>query len=338
MAILMQILNLTPFQTAASTLLDREGSQHWIVVIKASFTLQFAGTEGTCELAAEQEPVCLAPVFYGEPGLSSLVRESEMTLEHPGTDVILNGSAHAPEGRTAERLAVRLSVGALEKSLLISGERRWERRWNGLGPSAPEPFQRAAIVYENAYGGATPDAQCEPRNPIGRGFCTAPPDPGTLLPQVESPGEELSDWRQRPTPAGFGAISPGWSPRRELAGTFDRAWQETRLPLWPEDYQPEFQLSASPGLSSKSPLRGGEPVELFHLLPVPTISFRLPRVHLVVETDIGSSRYRQPTGLDRVIIEPDAGRVVLVWGSRLNCHNLAHRVRRSLVRFKPVLS
>src|SRR2546426_607135 len=84
-ACLLQLRNLTPFSAERSVLVDRDGNKIWTVVVKATFEVNSAGI---AELHSSQEPVCLSPVYSGEPGSSSLLRESEMVPEHPGTAII----------------------------------------------------------------------------------------------------------------------------------------------------------------------------------------------------------------------------------------------------------
>ncbi len=83
---MLQIRNDTPFQTDRAILLDKEGNHVWVVAVKATYTLHL-------ELAAEQEPVCKAPEYLGAPEKSSLRRDCELVVEHPGTDILVNGRA-----------------------------------------------------------------------------------------------------------------------------------------------------------------------------------------------------------------------------------------------------
>src|SRR5204862_3276586 len=105
---------------------------------------------------------------------------------------------------------------------------------------APLPFTSMPLCWERAYGGKAPGSTAfEPRNPIGRGFGeTRQQLHDQRLPNVEDPAAPIRRWRDRPVPAGFGALAGHWSPRRERAGTYDEAWRRQKLPLFPDDCHP----------------------------------------------------------------------------------------------------
>src|SRR5262249_8109611 len=170
-----QLTNETPYVAERGVQLDKEGNQFWVVVVKATYLVRGAGV---LELAPEQEPVCLARVGAGEPGKSSLLREAELVAEHPGTDVTVNGTAHAPQGRPVASVDVRVEVaGRVAKALRVFGERVWERRLLGPRAGDPQPFVTLPLGYERAFGGADElngKREYEPRNPIGRGFALIP--------------------------------------------------------------------------------------------------------------------------------------------------------------------
>ncbi len=335
---MLQLRNDTPFQADRSILLDKEGNQVWVVAVKATYRLY---PDGHLELASRQEPVCKAPEYLGTPERSSLRRECELVLDHPGTDIILNASAHAPAGNPVKELDVGIRVGSLTKVLRVTGDRHWERGVLGIRSSPPKSFEKLPITYERAYGGHAPDQAepppFEPRNPAGRGFTLTAPEDGTPLPNVEYPRQRVSSWKDRPPPAGFGALASWWSPRKEYAGTYDQKWQEQRMPLWPEDYDPRHHLSAPVDQVSDAPPRFREEVELTNLTPGSRVAFRAPAVPGVVGTRIDHDRYRQPVQLERIIIEPDEEKLVMVWRSWMNCGRDARRVSKSLIWTKRVV-
>jgi hypothetical protein len=327
----LQLNNETPFQVSRAILLDPHGSQVWVVIVKATFRLDDAGRT---ELDDEQERVAVAPIWAGEPGRSSLLREGEMVFAHPGTDVTINSTARAPGDRPVPELEAGVTVGDLRRALRIFGERRWKAGAFGLRKTAPQPFLTMPITWENAFGGGA-GTDAYPANPIGRGF--GEQLDGAPLPSVEDPTDLVDNAHSQPAPAGLGAVPSLWSPRREFAGTFDVVWQTTRAPLWPADFDRRFFCAAPPGLWSERHLIGGEPVTLLHLGPTPLFTFELPRVEVVVHTWFNGSRLRQRVRLDRVILEPDRSKVVLVWRSILDCSTEARRVQRSIVSTKEVL-
>lgn len=334
---MLEIENDTPFQADRALLLDGRGNHVWVVIVKATYRVN---GDGVAEVDPEQEPVALAPAWAGEAGKSSLRRESEVSIAHPGTDVTFNATAHAP-GDKAKQVDVGVMVGSLKRLLRVFGERIWHTSLIGLTASSPQPFDRLPIVWERAYGGtevlnaSTGAFASEPRNPIGRGFATCAKSlAGRPLPNVEDLLHPIRSWRSRPQPAGLGAVDSSWSPRRERAGTFDKTWQRTRMPLLPEDHDPSFYVSAPPGLHSATPLQGGEAVSTVGLTPEGKWAFRLPRERLVVEMQLGRQWLRNPVQLERVIVEPDRRRVVMVWGSRFQCGVRGRQVAKGRVTAK----
>ncbi|MBL9039900.1 MAG: DUF2169 domain-containing protein, partial [Archangium sp.] len=100
---MMLVLNDTPFATGGAPLVDKNGLQHWVVMIKATYSLF---PDGTTQLAPEQLPTLLV----GEPrdpasAASSLRYEADLVLDKPLADVIVNGSAYAPGGAPAAEVA-----------------------------------------------------------------------------------------------------------------------------------------------------------------------------------------------------------------------------------------
>jgi hypothetical protein len=336
---MLQLVNITPFQAERAVQLDQDGNQIWVVIVKATYLIN---EQRELELHAEQEPVCLVPRYSGEPGKSSLLRECEAVFEHPGPDIILNATAHAPRRIPTQMLDVVISVGQVQMTLRVFGDRYWKPGLYRPQLTSPEFFTEMPIVYENAFGGADDDdpeserTVVETRNPIGRGMALkARHLVGQRLPNIEDPNDLIQDWRNRPYPAGFGAIPSNWSPRKEYAGTLDETWRRERMPLWPVDYDPRHHQSAHPALVSVDPLRGGERVNLIHLSPDSPLSFRLPSAHLIADTYVAQTRLRQPVQLDRIIIEPDDRKVLMVWRSSLNCRSQVGRIEKTVVSLKP---
>lgn len=322
---MLQLRNKTPYQVDRGILLDMQGAEHWVVVVKATFAIK----NSEAILSEKQEPVCLADQYHGEPGLSSMKYENELVLNKPGTDIVLNGHAYAPRGRPVERVDVSARVAGLVKEISVYGDRYWRRSASGLGlaTSTPAPFLKMPLLYERAFGGADLSSDneknhgIESRNPIGVGFGLSKEYlAGKPLPNLEDPNHQITNWTDRPTPAGFSLICKHWTPRRQYAGTCDQRWREERLPLVPLDFDERFWLGAHPDLIAVPHLRGGELVELRNLTPEGSLAFRLPRVTLGFQTRLAGKRINHRAKLGSVIIESDVPRVILVWQTAIPCH------------------
>ncbi len=324
---MLQFQNNTGFEGTLFATPDEQGVDSIYAVVKGTFDL-----ERGLAPAEQQVPVALADEYYGEPGASSIRVPSDVGLEKPGTDVLLVGHAYPPGGRPAVYVDVWLTVGPIRKVVRVFGDRQWRSDGIGYVLTSPEPFEAMPLVWERAYGGAALDAaepQEEPRNPVGTGF-RAPgsdtPVEEIRPPNLENPYAPITGWKDRPPPACFAPICAHWEPRRSYAGTYDEAWQQQRAPSLPADFDPRFFQLAPPDQVWPGHLAGGEQVEIVGASPAGPLSFRLPAVGVRVTYVVDGSREVRPAKLDTVLIEPDAGRVVLVWRSRLACDKKVLRV------------
>jgi len=312
-----RIRNSTSYKAGKTWGRDRAGVHEWIVAVKATFDI---GRDGVLSLAEEQLDPLLAPEYHTESGLSSLRYDADLVSMKPTTDVVVNGTAYAPGGKPSTDFVVAMKVGPVRKVLRVRGDRRWGIGPFGSVPSSPEYVTRVPIVYERAYGGydhVDPDParqRLDPRNPVGVGVVAEPGRRiGQPVPNFEYPNGDL----EKNGPAGFGPIDCFWSPRRELQGTYDKAWERNRMPLLPEDWDPRSLLCSPVDQRPDTHLRGGELVELTNLTPEGKLSFLLPKIHLAFSTHIDGRIEEHRARLSTVILEPDHPRVVMVWLSSL---------------------
>jgi hypothetical protein len=333
--------NTTRYAAERNWFLDKDGAKSWVVAVKATFDIL---PDGATTVAKKQLDPLYAEEYTGEPGTSSVLYESDLTGPKSATDVLLNGHAYAPKGKATPQVDVVMTVHRLTKTLRVFGDRVWEKGMAGAAISAPKAFDKVPIVYERAFGGwdRTSDDpknhRLEPRNPVGTGFATRREHAiGAALPNIEDPAELISAWSQRPRPAGFGAISSYWLPRRELAGTYDEKWQKERFPLWAEDFDDAFFQVAPEDQRAAGFLRGGEKVELRNLSPSGSLRFTLPKVHPVFTTYFRGRGVEHRAKLHTVILEPDQPRVVLVWYTSLPCQHKADDLDVTVVREKRFL-
>ena len=309
--------NRTGYAAERNWTRDRDGIHWWVVAVRATFQV---GGGGRLELGDEQPPPVLAPEYFGEPGASSLRYDSDLLSVKPGTDVIVHASAHAPGGRAAATVAVAVRVGALEKRLVVHGDRVYYRGTSGLTTTAPRPFAERPIRYEMAFGGrdlGDPDPRnhrIDDRNPVGVGFAVRT---ATLINQAAHSIEYPSGDPAQRGPAGFGPVDAAWMPRRALAGTYDQRWSQSKRPLLPDDYDPRFAMGAPADQQLAQPLAGGERVVLTNLTREGSLAFDLPRVVLEFSSRFGRRREEHGARLATVLIEPEERRLSLVWQSAL---------------------
>jgi hypothetical protein len=318
------VTNRTPFRADRAFVRDRDGAEIWVVAVRATFTI---GADGAVAAAEEQEDVCLAPAYVGEPGRSSLRYDTDLVRTKSGTDVVLHAHAHAPGGVPAPYVDVGFTVGPLAKWLRVVGDRAWSDGWRARSATDARPFVSLPICYERAWGGPRPgDDAPHPFNPVGVGADDAPGRP--------VPNCQYLDGAAAPhdgTPAGFGPIPCDWQPRARLAGTYDAAWERERQPLVPDDFQDAYFRCAPADQQVRGFLRGGEEVVLVNLTPEGVLRFALPRVALGFSTRVGGGTTHHRGHLHTVIIEPEARRLMMVWQTALPCHHTLYTLKETVV-------
>ncbi len=340
----MNLINHTPFAAELTTRHDGQGRECLLLVVKATYALP--AHRGVPAIAAIQQPIHFADTATGEPGRSAPVYESDLCPPKPRVDVLLIGSAYAPQGQPADRVPVGLAVGDLRKGFVVTGPRHWVHSVLGQPLSAPQPFVRQAISYDIAFGGTLPgeapgaEDQVFDANPVGRGFRPAARWPEhTPGPQTEATHAPIASAHGRYAPMAFGPLGRHWLPRRSHAGTYDDAWRERRYPFLPEDFDPRY-FQAAPEDQQLPALRGGETVRLLNLCP-PThtaqdlLEFTLPDLSLPVRLH-GRSGVEAPTPVaDTLLIEPDAQRFSITWKVDRPLGNDPYRFHRVEVGDRP---
>ena len=309
--------NDTPYAAERNWTRDKQGVHQWLVAVRATYAI---GAGGKLKLLDEQPPPALAPEYRGEPGKSSLAFDSDLLAYKPTTDVVLDASAHAPRGKPATTVPVSLRVGELEKVLVVHGPRVYYKGAGGLTTTAPRAFETQRITYEAAFGGydtTPPDPRkhrLDARNPVGRGIAAAPDH---LEHQPAHTIEYPSGNASKLGPAGFGPIDRAWSPRLELAGTYDAAWEKSKKPLLPDDYDERFALCAPVDQRSPKHLRGGETITLVNMTPDGALRFDLPKLFFTFATRFGRRIEEHSSHLTTVFVETDKLRVSVVWQTAL---------------------
>jgi hypothetical protein len=327
---MLQLKNSSPYSPAIAVFPDREGIDTLYVVVKGTFTLG-----PNVALAEVQVPPVASDEYWGEPGASSIKYASEMHIGKPATDVVVVGKAWAPNGKAAFESAVMVSVAGRKQIAQVYGDRIWK----GRGLSSPEPFVSIPLVYERAFGGGyqpTPDGPlfAEERNPVGRGYLgKRSPDvlAGQKVPNIEHLSIKLERLGDTPPPVGFGFVAPSWLPRRQYAGTYDKAWQKRRAPYLPADFNPAFFNCAAPELIMPGFLKGGETVKVAGASRQGGLHFNLPREPPTVAVKIAGSIERPPVNLETVLIEAEENRFCLTWRASLRCDKKVLKVQEVVI-------
>ena len=336
-----QIDNRTPFSAGQGWTRNLDGAETWIVIVKATFDIL---EDGSTRVSEVQPPPIHSPVYRGEPGQSSIQLEHDFVLAKTTTDVAVNGTAYAPGGRPASSVDVAVRVGSVDKTLRVTGDRSWNL--GGTVLSQPEPFVTMPLAYERSFGGvdpetARPDVDWYWPNPVGTGFATSERSATRVrVPNIEYPNDPVRSWKSRPRPAGLGFIGSHWEERAKFAGTYDKAWSESRQPLLPSDFDLRHYQAVARDQQTAAFLVGGEDVLLINLTPVGLLRFQLPKVTFRLETRFMDDTRREHESplLHTVILEPDHSRVSLVSHSAIECHASVYKLDHTRVELLVPLS
>lgn len=322
------LINETPFAVQQLFLMDEQGRDILVLVIKATY--QIDGTS-KLEISDKQVPVNVSGEYYGEPGKSSFKYEPEIASIKLATDVVLIGHAY-PDRLGAAKVDVTLKVGTLQKTVRVFGERYWTNTIGFKRISSPESFDKIPLVYERAFGGwdranSNPRKYTyEPRNPFGKGYGKFAE--GKKLPNLEDPKYLIKNPKDKPPPAGFGFIGPEWEPRRFYAGTYDENWMKKKMPLLPEDFDRLYYNAAHPDLISKGYLKGNEPVEIVNASQKGLLKFHLPGITspegiIILKNETTN---KIDTNLDTAIINTDENILFLIWRGHVDIHEKIHEI------------
>jgi hypothetical protein len=227
-----------------------------------------------------------------------------------------------------------MSVGPVKQVAQVFGERVWYRALSKVSMTKPQPFETMPLTYESAFGGMdrTHSTQhghpFEPRNPVGRGYRHRKGkfEEGIRLPNIEDPRCLIRSQHDTPPPVGFGFTSPNWEPRARFAGTYDEAWDKTRKPLLPKDFDRRFFNAAPSALIAPSYLKGDEPVRVMNASRHGPLAFALPGVQPpVVRVQLRAQPDQPPASvLDTVIVNTDDDRLEMVWRAQVGLRDGPH--------------
>lgn len=316
----MDFVNETKVEAGWTLGFEPDGRELLVVAIKATYKIPEDGKEP--ELAETQLPLTEADEFSGEPGLSAMLYETDYAHRKPQCDVLLNGSAYAPQGKFAYKVPVALQVGAMKKAFVVVGNRTWRRAINSVKPTNPEPFRVMPFSYGNAFGGVddTPPDPMKHRtympNPVGKGFygnTDVRLMEGKPLPNTEELKNSIAKPDGKYQPMALGPMGRNFDPRYKFAGTYNQEWLDNQAPFWPDDFDYRYFQSAPADQQIPYP-QGGEPVVLMNLTPQGNKRFRLPSKNMPVHLIPYRGKVQQQNAMiDTVLIEPDQNRFMLTW-------------------------
>ena len=326
---MLQLKNATPFAAAFSLFRNEQGIDTLYTMVKSTFNI---GPQWT--LHNQQQPLQETDVFWGDPQSSSLRHASDYHLGKSATDIIMLGSACAPDQRAVQQMDVSLRVGTVGKTIRVFGDRYWRQGQI----SYPEPFTHMPLVYERAFGGVDERSGqvrgAESRNPVGRGYVgrkSRSEVEGMALPNLECPSQLIRDLDDMPAPACFAPVAGHWQPRSSMAGTYDDAWQQTRAPYLPEDYQQRFMNVAHPDLIYPGFLKGGEEVNIQGMHPSGNLNFLLPQIKLTNRITLDDQSHSSQFALETLLLEPNQLSLSMVWRAAMPCDKKMLKIKQIFI-------
>lgn len=333
----MELINATRMVAGYTMGLEPSGRELLVVVIKGTFVLP--KPEEKVRLHDGQLPLVMADTFSGAPGHSAPIHEVDFAPRKPACDVLLVGSAHAPDGRPTDRTDVILRVGPMMKRFDVVGDRVWQAGLSGIRASDPQPFVRKPIAYDVAFGGVDQESEDPAEhgaympNPVGRGYRLHLKKEwvdGRPLPNTEALREPVESPAGHYAPMAFGPLGRGWASRARWAGTYDARWLEEDFPFLPKDFDARYFQAAPQDQQMPMP-DGPLEVAMRHLTPDGLRHFVLPHfdapVHVFPKK---GEREDHVARLDTIVFEPDEERFTMTW-------RMARPLRRNMFEIAQVL-
>ncbi|MEI7685422.1 MAG: DUF2169 domain-containing protein [Planctomycetota bacterium] len=323
-----------------------EGKFIMAVLLKRSYAIV---PSGVCVRAENDKPLFGGDKHFGDPLNTTVRYEADFIPYKLATDVVLNGTAFAPQGKQVREMTASLQIGQVKKEVKIIGDRQCKYR-AAADPvfGDPAPFTQMELRYERAFGGVDVYTHplCQyiyPRNHLGKGFAltnTKATIEGLELPNIEDPNDlltparmcvgKIENWPKLPVPTGFGWYVKYWHPRAGWAGLLpaDKPTEamlraEFGKLLTPEhkalyDAHPlptvdfRFFNGASPGLAVPY-LSGDETVRLTNLTPDGSLVFQLPGDRPAITLDLGDGPKEVKVEMHTVQIRTGENEIDLVW-------------------------
>lgn len=184
----------------------------------------------------------------------------------PRAELLVAGSAMAPEGRSVGGIDVTVRLGSIRKTVRVWGDRYWHYRpaAGGWVPTDPAPFAEMELSWTRAYGGPR-----VAQNPIGVGDTTMDLlGAGQLapLPNIEDPEQPVVEPGRAYSPVHLGAIQPAWQPRSQRMGTqYDQRWREEEWPAFARDFDVLYHNVAQQDQWAPDYFRGDEVYEIHNM-------------------------------------------------------------------------
>ncbi|MDI1475990.1 DUF2169 domain-containing protein [Polyangium sp. y55x31] len=207
----VRVTSRGPFDVGSRLWRDERGSLVVTVIAKATYTF----APGDAAPLDVPVPLQEEDGHWDDDPTRSVHAPSDFAPFKPRAEVIIVGSAYAPEGRPARSIAARIVVGSVDKTIEAWGPRRF--RADGSVEEAPLQT-RFSLRYEYAAGGPGTD------NPAGIDLSRSALLGPVPVPQLVPHLHEITSLHEHIPRAGFGPIAAAWPVRAGLLGERERTW------------------------------------------------------------------------------------------------------------------
>ncbi|MDK2124528.1 DUF2169 family type VI secretion system accessory protein [Parachitinimonas caeni] len=306
------VRNLSGFPVLQSQYPNHDGQPYLSVILKQTYTRT---ADQSLQLALPQPPLQIDDEMSRNDCTAALIRPGELAPLKLATDVMITGTAHAPQGKPATEWKVGLKMGDDSRNLHLTGPRWWLKDKNNWKLSKPSPMSALPLSYDYAQGRR--DAGCGlgsfAHNRTGMGWYTLAERKEAkklAAPQIEWDEKRVSVIDRFTQLAGFAPVAPNWWARAIYAGAKPC---EVPCKKLESDFDFNFYSQANPALRFNF-LKGDEAITLEGMSPQGPQVWRLPgdRPHLLLHERAGGQR-PQAMRLDTVLIENDRNRLTLIW-------------------------
>jgi hypothetical protein len=255
-------------------------------------------------------------------------------------EVILLGAAHCPADRPVVSRTVGLAVGDVARTMIVHGDRIWQRSMGGWSIGAAQPFVSMPLVWERAFGGRCDvwidrDAKIEVSDPLnarGRGFDPSAQaelfagvvytpggfpqvrDPG-LLPNLEDAAAPIARRSDRPDPTCWATLPRdiGFATLRPSLRDASSPHRATEL----EDQRERLALRAHPDWILALPPAGGK-IRMHGLSREEVMAFPLPRLRVFADYGVGDRSGALELRPQRLVLLPEERRLYLGYAAAFN--------------------
>jgi hypothetical protein len=315
------LYNHSAFHVSVLPILDREGAHARVVIVKATYDI----TPGEPQALVSPQPALrLGDVLWGAPEVADIRLPGDFYAAKPGTDFVLCGHAHPPEGQAVAHRDVLIDAAGRSQHLRVHGPREWRRSATGVVPGPSSPLIATPLAWSRAYGGLDLSKPQQPleeaRNPVGQGLCHRPEQLlGQSAPQIEDPQRPISTAGGVQPPAGCAPLGRHFTPRRQWAGTYDETWVQKTYPARPVDFDERHEHFAPAPWVFDEPLVGGEAVRIEGVHPRHVLQFTLPRWRVAIDARIDGQTLEHRPHLDTVLVNSDTLQLELIWRTLFRC-------------------